>query len=271
MEFRKIAPPQPLLPYVRYFWTLDNRDETKAYHAFTTIADGLPGLIFQQLTPDWAAKPDNGWPICYVYGQTVEPVNIFFPSGFHAVGVYFHPHALQSIFGLPAFEWTDRCIAMDVLDGKVGALLVEQLLNTSAADRQIGILADYLCQRIAANAAKLDAEALYAAKRLVSSGGRLALRELQRELRISERGFQRKFREAIGVSPKLFSRICQFQGAMQQFREGGSHRLTNLALAHGYADQPHFIRTFKAFVGCSPRYFTRAFAEQLPNFPHLII
>ncbi|WP_371870702.1 AraC family transcriptional regulator [Parapedobacter pyrenivorans] len=57
---------------------------------------------------------------------------------------------------------------------------------------------------------------------------------------------------------------------MQQFREGGSNRFTDLAFAHGYADQPHFIRTFKAFVGYSPRHFARAFAEQLPNFPHLI-
>lgn len=270
MEFHRFAPIPPLIPYVQYFWTLANADEIPAPYTFTTIADGLPGLIFQQPVSGWGVQPADGWPICYLYGQTVNPICITFPSGFRAVGVYFRPHALQSIFGLPAFEWTDRCIAMDVLDGNVGASLVEQLLDTPTADRQIGVLADYLCQRIAANVAKLDAEALYAAKLIVSSGGRLQLRELQKELRISERGFHRKFREAIGIPPKLFSRICQFQAAMQQFREGGSHRLTDLAFAHGYADQPHFIRTFKTFVGYSPRHFARAFAEQLPNFPHLI-
>lgn len=271
MEYHRFAPPPPLLRYVRYFWALSNADDSQAPYTFTTIADGLPGLIFQQLAPGVVAQQGDSWPICYLYGQTVQPIHIAFPSGFRSVGVYFHPNALQSIFGLPAFEWTDRCIGVDDLDGKAGALLIEQLLNTPAVDRQMGILADYLYQRIVANGAKLDAEALYAAKVIVGSGGRLPLRELQRELRISERSFQRKFRETIGVSPKLFSRICQFQAAMQQIRAGGSPSFTDVAFAHGYADQPHFIRTFKAFVGCSPRHFSRAFTEQLPNFPHLIL
>ncbi|QNL47874.1 helix-turn-helix transcriptional regulator [Olivibacter sp. SDN3] len=270
MEYRKFAPPTPLIPYVRYFWTLDNRGDAMGYHAFTTIADGLPGLIFQQLTAGRAQQQGYELPTCYLYGQSIQPSTIIIPSDFRAVGVYFYPNALQSIFGLPAFELTDQCLAIDTLDGKIGASLIEQLMNAPTADTQIGALADYLHQRIVKNVVSLDAEAVYASRMLVDSGGRIQLRELRKELRISERSFQRKFQQAIGISPKLFSRICQFQAAMQHIREGRPLKFTDLALAHGYADQSHFIRTFQAFVGCSPRQFAHAFKEQLPNFPHLI-
>ncbi|MFC3200124.1 DUF6597 domain-containing transcriptional factor [Parapedobacter deserti] len=272
MKYRKFAPPPPLLPYVQYFWTLDSGGvDAKAYHTFTTIADGLPGLIFQEISAGVAQQWNHALPTCYLYGQSIRPSKITIPSGFRSVGVYFYPNALQSIFGLPAHELTDRCVAIDALDEKTGVSLIERLLNTPAADRQIQILADYLRWRVERNSAKLDAEAVYASKLLAVSGGRLQLRELQQELRISERTFQRQFRQAIGVSPKLFSRICQFQAAMQQLREGQPVNFTELAFMHGYADQPHFIRTFRTFVGCSPRQYARAFNEQLPNFPHLIL
>nr|WP_229738932.1 DUF6597 domain-containing transcriptional factor [Parapedobacter pyrenivorans] len=52
MEFHRFAPIPPLVPYVQYFWTLANADEIPAPYTFTTIADGLPGLIFHRGTPE---------------------------------------------------------------------------------------------------------------------------------------------------------------------------------------------------------------------------
>lgn len=269
MKCQKITPPPMLRSYVQYFWTLDSDDDESGSTTFTTIADGLPGLIFQQF--DSGEQTAFDLPTCYLYGQSVKPIQIMMPSRFRAIGVYFYPHALQAVFGLPAHEWTNNCVGLDVLDGVEGKALEECLLNTLGTDERVAILASYLYKRtLRNNLNKQDAEAVYAVKQIRQANGHLGLQALQADLRISERSLERKFREAIGVGPKLFSRICQFQGALEQIRTGHFANLTDVAFSHGYADQSHFIRSFKAFVGFSPKQYKQAVMEQLPNFPQRI-
>jgi AraC-like DNA-binding protein len=78
------------------------------------------------------------------------------------------------------------------------------------------------------------------------------LRSLQEELRTTERSFQRLFEAQIGVSPKVFSRICQFQPAFRQLSQGQFSKLSDIAYDNGYADQSHLIRAFREFTGLTP-------------------
>ena len=70
---------------------------------------------------------------------------------------------------------------------------------------------------------------------------------------MSERTFQRLFESNVGISPKMFSRICQFHSAFQQLDEGRFTKLSDIAYQNGYADQSHMIRTFKEFTNVSPK------------------
>lgn len=253
-----------LRSYVHYFWTLESSSNQSSDIVFSTIADGLPGLIFQYAGD--GKQIALGLPTCYLYGQSVKPLNIVMPSCFSAIGAYFYPHALQAIFGLPAHEWTDNCLDLSMLDGVEGRLLEDSLLNTCDTTEQLAILAGYLYRKALHNVRRQDAEAVYAVRKIQQGKGSLGLHELQADLRISERSLERKFREAIGVGPKLFSRICQFQHALATIRTGHFASLTDVAFSTGYADQSHFIRSFKAFVGFSPKHYRRSVMELLPNF-----
>jgi len=82
--------------------------------------------------------------------------------------------------------------------------------------------------------------------------GLIPLKNIQTELHITERTFQRLFEFHVGVSPKLFSRICQFHSAFQHVNLGPNTRLTDIAYQTGYSDQSHFIRTFQEFTNYSP-------------------
>jgi AraC-like DNA-binding protein len=69
----------------------------------------------------------------------------------------------------------------------------------------------------------------------------------------------------VGISPKLFSRICRFQATLQQLRTNGFDKLSDIAFEHNYADQSHFIRSFKEFAGVSPFQYQKQFEEIAEN------
>jgi AraC-like DNA-binding protein len=111
----------------------------------------------------------------------------------------------------------------------------------------------------------------YAANRLWQAGRQLPLKKLQQTLNLSERSLQRKFEQCIGIPPRLFSKIAQFQAAMGQLRNGKFSRLSDIAYENGYADQSHFIRDFKKFTGLSPLAFQKHPGNAVhPDFPGLM-
>nr|WP_235949433.1 helix-turn-helix domain-containing protein [Paenibacillus glycinis] len=57
----------------------------------------------------------------------------------------------------------------------------------------------------------------------------------------------------LGVGPKKLLDIVRFQYVLQRLHQGPAIPLTDLALAYGYSDQPHFSADFKRFYGLSPK------------------
>lgn len=81
------------------------------------------------------------------------------------------------------------------------------------------------------------------------------LKEVSSDLFISDRQLQRKFGEAVGVSPKNFQRISRFETVLKQLLLNQNKDYLTSALEHGYYDQSHFIKEFKEYVGESPSLF----------------
>jgi AraC-like DNA-binding protein len=75
-------------------------------------------------------------------------------------------------------------------------------------------------------------------------------------LGVGERRLQRAFDRSVGLGPKMLARVLRFRRALGEIERAGFHPgptgWTALALAAGYADQPHFIREFKALAGLTP-------------------
>ena len=80
-------------------------------------------------------------------------------------------------------------------------------------------------------------------------------------MHITERTFERQFVAQVGVTPKQFAKIIQFQFSLNQLSEEDCSRLTDVVFDNGFADQSHFIRTFKKFTGKTPIEFQRTKLE----------
>ena len=69
----------------------------------------------------------------------------------------------------------------------------------------------------------------------------------------SERTLLRKFKEGVGVTPKVFQRLARFERTLRSLMLGRAHSYLPLALAGGYYDQAHFSKEFKRLVGETPQ------------------
>ena len=77
------------------------------------------------------------------------------------------------------------------------------------------------------------------------------LREAGAALGCSQRQFERRFAAAFGLRPKLFQRIARMEGALRSGILAGRCDADH-ALRHGYYDQSHLVRDFRALAGAAP-------------------
>ena len=80
--------------------------------------------------------------------------------------------------------------------------------------------------------------------------------ELANRFGLSRDRFEKRFRRAVGLSPKQLASSLRLQRAIALHRAGIS--LSRVALDAGYFDQSHFIREFRACTGVAPRQFFQA-------------
>lgn len=245
-----VTPPHSLIQYVQSFWIATDNGQSGSGGVFRPITDGYPGLLMPivQNNPFYDQERKRLPTIC-LYGQTIKAREIHAYGRFEAVGVSLQPWAIPSLFGFGANELTDTCVDLSAVLST--SRLEEQLANAPAPMHQLDRLATYL-QTCIAKSTPPDHQVSGALHELLRTNGNRPLHELRQQLNLSERGLERKFRRSVGVSPKLFARICQFQASLTQLHAQGYDRLSDIAFDNGYADQSHFIRTFRAFTGCTP-------------------
>ena len=90
--------------------------------------------------------------------------------------------------------------------------------------------------------------------------GRNSIAAIARRVAVIVSALERRFRAAVGTSPKGFSRLARLQYALCALwdtREGPRR----WPFEAGYTDQPHMVRDFKLFTGTSPEQFL---FERLP-------
>ena len=243
-------PAERIASYIQSILVIEGTPATTPFQ-MPLFANGTPALLFSTAITQIGVSRQN----LTLFGQTVIPGQLLIEHDFKMVAYFLKPYTLGSLFNISAFELTDQPIGLDLLTGK--SELQEQLLNAATTARILQLIDDYLFGKIRTIRIE-DRRLNYAAEKIARMSDKNILSALQQELYITERTFQRMFERNIGLSPNLFRRVNQFNRAFRQINEASFRDLSSVAYQNGYADQSHFIRTFKEFTHFTPSGYLQA-------------
>lgn len=258
MDVKQLLVGKKLALYVKNIFIFENEDaEKKTILPF--YSDGYPGIIFQQATNGVLLKPKNKiLSEFFLYGQTITPIELCITGPFKLIVFQLYPFAAKTLIGIKPKLLNDDCFDLGLLANVNVNHIIAQLKDATDFLSQSEILSSFLATLIQQSAIPSDQRVQLAVSLILSSKGKISLQSLRENLHVTERTLQRQFEEQVGVSPKQFIKIVQFQTSLNQLSEEDYARLSDIAHENEYADQSHFIRTFKKFTGKTPSEFHKS-------------
>lgn len=244
MRYEEFTPPATIACFVEAFWqfTLDADDPAEIVH--TILPDGAVSMAASYWNGDLIDVTIMG------PGETAQQAMLV--QGMHVVGARLCPGAAQPILGL----------APETIMGTMQSLPAEHWAVAAFANGLQG-LATAMEQRRAQ--LPLPDELIRAAAQAIELGEPIAA--VAANLGLSPRQLQRRFRAAVGLSPKVWQRIRRQRLAWINHVTGEAATLTEAAHSAGFADSAHFSReTQRSF-----QWSTRAVAAYLASIDHGVL
>jgi len=244
-----------LEPFAKDIFLLES-NEINTEHKFPFYADGYPGIIYSKSTNPFYLKPRNKkLSDFYLYGQTIEPISLDTKGAFQLVGIRLFPFAVRILLGIDPKLLNDDCFDLMLVENVDTQRTLEKLRQTEDGSDIVEILADYFNELLQNASINPDYRIKLATNLILKTNGTISIKEVRDRLYVAERTLERHFLEEIGVTPKQFAKIIQFSSSMKQITETDYYNLTEIGYDSGFADQSHFIRSFKRYTGKTPKEF----------------
>jgi len=252
---KQLPIPKSLEPFVKDIFFLES-DEINTEKKFPFYADGFPGIIYSKSSNPFYLQPRNKkLSDFYLYGQTIEPISLDIKGAFQFVCIRMYPFAVRILLGVDPKALNDDCFDLMFVENIDTQGTVEKLRQTEDRNDMVEILADYFIELLQNASINPDYRIKLATNLILKTNGAVSIKEVRDRLCVAERTLERHFLKEIGVTPKQFAKIIQFSSSMNQITETDYFNLTEIGYDHGFADQSHFIRSFKRYTGKTPKEF----------------
>jgi AraC-like DNA-binding protein len=228
----------------------------------------IPGIVFHhqngnsaieniQLQSGRKVSP----PTLFLYGPVIESSVMTFGRGsYTTIQVVLKPHALKALLGINALILKDTSAELNEFSSED---INEQLINMHFARDQADLLIHFLVTKL--QQAKMRDDLVEESLRLIHNNvGTISVKTLLQQLEISERQFERRFSQTVGISPYSYIRVRRFNESIRLMKTRQYDTLTEIAYALNFHDQSHFIRDIKAFTGITPK----SLSQKADDFYH---
>lgn len=244
--------PHPsLVNYVRTVLILEGFSEP-AEGARPVFTNGMPALLCQT-----TCRPGQKFSMqLTLFGKSI-PEEGCDEANTTRIAYFFKPFAVAALFNLSASALARKPVDLGHKhSGALDAALIEQLDCAISTTQRIDIIDRLLIHCLAENKDKCDM-IRFATDALMLDSGVAGLTHVLHELKLTERTFQRMFKKYVGITANQYRRICQFQTSFAQVRAGKFNTLADVAYDNGFADQSHFIRSFREFTRVTPHSYLK--------------
>ena len=256
MDYKEIQPLDDIALFVKSIMLFEGSANTKTVLPF--FADGYPGLVYFESDNGLKVSPHNkDMPILFIYGQTLEPLELVFDAPYRMLVFQFYPFILRSLFAIDPKSINDNCYNLLELNDPTVNQTISALEITRDIEAQVNLITRYLISVFVQKQERLDAKIKEALLIIIDNRGQVSMTDVCDKIDVNKRTFERRFAAETGLLPKQFAKIIQFQSSLEQLTENDYDKLTDIVYENGFSDQSHFIKVFKAYTGKTPKAFSR--------------
>lgn len=250
MKFETYIPCDVLKPFVKSFVVQETREE----NIYRVLPDtGLViGFQYKGRLSRLLNETETSLSIAGISGLADHSRTFKNSPDIGTVLIFFKEAGAAAFFRQPLHELFRESVSLDNFMLRSELLCLEEQLAEARTDAlRIAAVEHFLIGRMTNT--EPDKLVLAALALIHKSKGNIRIKELIEQLHISQSPLEKRFRQAVGTSPKKFASIVRFKNAIQHY--GSVNSLTALGYETGFYDQAHFIKEFKTFTGDTPEKF----------------
>jgi AraC-like DNA-binding protein len=186
-----------------------------------------------------------------LYGPLTRTIHVPTRAHHGYLVVHFHPGAMPRLVDASPSELVNEAVELRTLGGVSLDAMGERLLAAGSLERMSQVLVPLL-ERVPYPPGDSFDRAL---RRMAARSEPLRPGALADTLHLSTRTLQRAFKERVGFSPRMYTRIARLQEALSVLRASPGCSLSEVAHRIGYADHAHMTREFRELTGRTPSHF----------------
>jgi AraC-like DNA-binding protein len=200
---------------------------------------------------------------CTIIGPQITPFKLLVQESHKAISIIFQPGGLNRLLGIPMTEMFDNGFCGREVIGKEINELIDKCHHTHSLDELENIVQYYFLSKLSSLKEQLpiDSALQYLLVNYNADIGQIASMAC-----MSIRSFERKCKERLGMSAKMFARIARFHKVYKILEDQQNTSWANLAYGAGYFDQMHFIKDFKEFAKLTPTLVQKELSEGQMRF-----
>lgn len=254
MIYQKIKPSPALQDYVRCYFVLESDHYLNVPFEIKSSATFSIAMIFNYGTPHLLSNDQylaKKLPSSFISGISLSPYTLSYQGRVSMMGVIFRDTAFQDLFSIPPLHsWIDDRYDLYNVIGNEANMVNEQLEKANNCSERITILERWLSSRLE----KLQPEKRlmdHAVEIIVDRRGMLKMDVLADKMGLSPRQLRRRFKQRVGVGPKVYARLKRFS-YINQCLSKDKELSWKYFLNEGYYDQSHMIKEYQEFSRENP-------------------
>ena len=247
-----------LQPYVSFYYDLNWKRKDYENDIRETVLPSGKGFMVFQYKGRFRGMMDNEEqfvPKYYTIGQQTKTYTLFSDHETNSLtGVAFKPTGLYHMFGQNM-----ALLANSTMDSKtvLGSDLTHfetSYEKESRTEKKVNMVEQLLLNQLE-DKKYVPSFIDIAIDMMNRSLGCEPITKITKKLNVSERYFQKKFKEMVGITPSEYNRIVRFNNLFSQFDAEDQNNYKTLVALFNYYDLAHFSKDFKKYCGETPKKF----------------
>ncbi|WP_221393404.1 AraC family transcriptional regulator [Dyadobacter sp. NIV53] len=197
---------------------------------------------------------------CTVTGPQSERTVLALGHNHLMIKIGFQPGVLYRLLGQPMHLMLQQDYDGEAVFGSGVRLTIDELANAQDFMTMKNIVEKFMFFNL--TKIKKPVSIDYVIPEIIKHGGMLKIDTLVKQANMSNRQFERAFKDRMGVSPKFYSRLVRFGKAWLLKENNPGITWTEVAYECNYFDQMHLIRDFKTFTNTNPKDISNSFERQ---------